>query len=206
MGKNYEIGDIYRPQQEVTPIANVRRGWGIITAIDKCDDCIIVEFDCGFKLGDCTNIFTEIINNKHDTYMNPTNPIQFLDFETKRTSILSANPNDCAIYKRSATNKTYQLRFPKNCESAIESGFNYLRVAINNLTNEVFFVLSKDEGLPIGKQKNAPYRVTNRELVIWLEERFSLPKNGGGVLTFSENLDRAGGFTYRVIPKKGGII
>lgn len=80
----------------------------------------------------------------------------------------------------------------------------FARVAVNNLTNETFLVFDRNDGLHIvliNKTKDTP-TITNKQFVTWLESRFNLPKNGGGVLLFSDNLSRDGGYTYRIEAKK----
>lgn len=66
----------------------------------------------------------------------------------------------------------------------------------------MFFVFSETDGLIAKKYDNAPSRISSRDLVMWLEERFDLPKNGGGILLFSDNLSRENGFTYKITAKK----
>lgn len=105
-------------------------------------------------------------------------------------------------YKFRKPSGTYQLRLAPICNEATDKGYEFVRVAVNNLTNEVFFVFSETDGLIAKKYDNAPSRISSRDLVMWLEERFDLPKNGGGILLFSDNLSRENGFTYKITAKK----
>lgn len=199
----YRIGDRYCPKQSVRAIPNVRRQWGVVTDIIEDKDGCLIEFDCGYKQGDVANIFTEFIKTED---MEHTNPIQFIDFSQRGKNGFRREPNEGVIYARNIKNGkpsgTYQLRLAPICNEATEKGYEFVRVAVNNLTNEVFFVFSEADGLIAKKYDNAPSRISSRDLVMWLEERFDLPKNGGGILLFSDNLSRENGFTYKITAKK----
>lgn len=199
-----KIGDLYKPREPVWPIPGVRGCIGVVTDVIRYEDTLMVEVDYGLKKGDPANIFIDVVttNNKN---METNNPIQFIDFNSYRGGnriSLTDRPNEAMIYSRTKKGKSYQIRLPLATIEAVQNGYVFAKLAVNNLTNETFLVFDRSEGLHIVfKTKNTPV-ISNRQFVVWLESRFSLPKNGGGRLVFSENLSRNGGYTYRIEASK----
>lgn len=140
------------------------------------------------------------------TNMEANNPIQFIDFgSTYDRSGSNVKGNEALVYGRGTrggkSKGTYQIRMPHTLDDAFKSGFTRLRIAVNNLTNETFAVLDRTDGLLI-KEWEGVYRMSNANAVRWLEARLGLPEKGGGIIVFSENLSRNGGYTYRIEAKK----
>lgn len=172
-----------------------------ITDVIEDGDILAVEADYGCIKGNPANIFIDIIPKPNN--METNNSIQFIDFAPSSRS-LATKPNEALIYSRGKRSKegkgTYQMRIPCSLHEVVKNGYCYLRIAVNNLTNETFAVLDKSEGVKIIPWDKV-YRISNVNLVKWLENRLGLPKNGGGVIKFSENLSRNGGYTYRMETK-----
>lgn len=135
--------------------------------------------------------------------MDSNNPIQFIDFTPSSNRFVK--DNEALIYGRGTrggkSKGTYQIRMPHIIDDAIKSGYNNVRIAVNNLTNETFVVLDKKDGVPIMDWKGV-YRISNSNLVRWLETRLGLPEIGGGIIVFSDNLSRNGGYTYKIYAKE----
>lgn len=203
-----KIGDLYQPKNPPASIPGKRKYWGEITdVIEDGHGGYLVEVDYGVEKGDFRNIFVENYEQPKDKQpdMNTSNPIQFLDFTQRSKSVASINPNEAVIYRRNkSTNNTFQIRLPYKVKPILDEGYVYVRVAVNNLTNEVFFVFDKTEGMKImiDNSKSSFVRISCRDFIVWLEDRFNLPKNGGGVVVFSDNLSREEGYTFKVEPKR----
>ena len=204
-----KIGEVYAPINRVIAIPGKQNRFGIVTRVEEFPDCVLIEADYGVERGNPCHIFLDIIykeTNIKELDMNTSNPIQFLDFPT-RAKRESVKFNEGVIYKRKNLNKgmgTHQLRLPPLCMDALEAGFHYIRIAVNNLTNEVFFVFDKTDGMHVSMKKGDKNnnRIVNKPFVSWLEERFNLPEYGGGVVVFSDNLNRENGYTFKVEPKR----
>lgn len=148
MAQRYQVGNIYRPIHEVTAIPNVRRNVGIITEVLEDEHSIVIEADYGYKKGDSANIFIDIIL-KHKN-MEANNPIQFIDFDISPRCGKKIDADVAVIYSRNSSSNTYYLRLPSKLNDVLGKGeYKYIRVAVNNLTNEVFFVLDKENGMPL---------------------------------------------------------
>lgn len=205
-----KIGQLYIPRNPPASIPMVRRYWGVITDVmEDGSGGYLVEVDYGLKKGDFRNIFVENYESPEEKQncMQTNNPIQFLDFAQNSKNAIGNNPNEAVIYRRNKkTNNTFQLRLPFNVKPALDKGYVYMRVAVNNLTNEVFFVFDKAEGMRVkldNQSKSSCFnRISCRDFIVWLEDRFNLPKDGGGVIVFSDNLSRENGYTYKVEPKR----
>lgn len=211
----FNVGDRYYPIGTVIAIPGKQNRWGIVTNVEEFPDCTFVEADYGVVRGNPRHIFIDTVPketfNKQPN-MDTTNTIQFIEFPVSRYggTRRKITSNEAVIYRRSKDRKsngaTFQIRLPPICKEAIDSGYDKIRVAVNNLTNETFLVLDTTEGITVSKKKSDTEgknnRLVNRPFVEWLETRFGLPKDGGGVIVFSDNLSRNGGYTYRIEPKK----
>lgn len=131
------------------------------------------------------------------------NTIEFWDLQS--TSGRTLNSHDKGvIYGHNKKWPTWTLRLPSRISEAWDKGFKYLQVASNTLTGEIFFRLTQSNGLEIKQQScnKGALAISCKVLIQRLESELDLPKEGGGVLDFSENLDRSNGYTYKITKSK----
>lgn len=207
------IGQIYTPKNPPTSTPGVRSYYGVITDVmDDGKGGYLVEVDYGLQKGNPSNIFIENYEQTEEKTndMNTTNTIQFIEFPQNHGSRRKMVPNEGVIYKRtpekSKNGGAHQIRLPLVCKEAIDAGYDKIKVAVNNLTNEVFLVFDKTDGLHVnqksGDTEGKNNRIVSRHFIEWLENRFGLPSDGGGVVVFSKNLSRTDGYTFKIEPKK----
>lgn len=206
-------GYVMNGDRPVATIHERQRNIGIIESIDWENGLITAYHGWSKKNYRKEAIFihhiSEVLNIPSKSKQQPTKPtmeintIQFWDLQSPvRGKSLYLDKG--VIYRRTQSSMAWMLRLPERMKAAYANGFKYLQVASNSLTGEIFFVLSKSKGLEIKHQSGSKTGivVSNKMLITRLESELGLPKDGGGILDFSDNLDRKDGYTFRVTKSK----